>query len=280
MPDISTTTTAESPGSVQQRLAESLRRDGVAIARFADLFGDELWRATLADAEPFIAAGQTQIGEGADAPRKKDEYILRKYDPKKKKGTKRTDAPRPTISLESPLLRIGASDTLLDLVNGYRNERTTLYYADYWFTLPYPRAPERIASQRWHRDPEEQHVVKAFLYLSDVDEQAGPLQYVQGSAPGSRYGDLWPWGSETEYPPPEELERTIEPSDILTLTGAAGTLIVCDTSGFHRGGFARTKPRALCALTYVGPAADGRRFVVDFAGRSDELSEQALAALT
>jgi hypothetical protein len=264
---------------VRDRLLQSLRRDGFAVARFHDLFSDELWRVTLADAEPFLAEGQAKIGEGVDVPRKKDEYILRMYDPKKKKGVKRVDAPRPTISLDSPLLRVGASDALLDVVNGYRNQLTTLYYADYWFTLPYPRAPERIASQRWHRDPEESHVVKVFLYLSDVDGGAGPFEYVSGSAPGSRYGDLWPWGSETEYPPPEEFEQKIDAGDVLTLTGATGTVIICDTSGFHRGGFARTKPRALAAWTYVGSNAEGRRFTVDFADRADELSKQARFAL-
>lgn len=265
---------------MRQRLLESLRRDGVAMAPFGDLFGEELWRATLADAESFVEAGETRIGAGSDAPRKKDEYILRKYDPPKKKGTRRADAPRPTLSLDSPLLRLGASDALLDVVNGYRNEPTTLYYADYWYTLPYPQASDRIASQRWHRDPEDKHVVKVFLYLSNVDEEAGPLEYVSGSPPGSRYGDLWPWGrEEASYPPPGELEQKIDPGDLRTLTGTAGTVILCDTSGFHRGGFARTKPRALCAWTYVGPGAEERRFIVDFAGRADELSEQALAAL-
>jgi hypothetical protein len=56
-------------------------------------------------------------------------------------------------------------------------------------------------------------------------------------------------------------------------------MIVCDTSGFHRGGFARTKPRALCAWTYVGSRAGERRFVVDSAGSMDELSPQARFAL-
>ena len=31
-------------------LVEALRRDGIAVACFADVFGEELWRAALADA--------------------------------------------------------------------------------------------------------------------------------------------------------------------------------------------------------------------------------------
>lgn len=34
-----------------------------------------------------------------------------------------------------------------------------------------------------------------------------------------------------------------------------GTLTFCDTSGFHRGGFARSKARVLAASTWDSPAS-------------------------
>ena len=61
-----------------------------------------------------------------------------------------------------------------------------------------------------------------------------------------------------------------------------GTLILCDTGGLHRGGFARTRPRILTTATYVGrerrPGEEP--FAVDFAGREQSLSRQAVYALT
>ena len=92
-----------------------------------------------------------------------------------------------------------------------------------------------MASQEWHRDPEDQHVVKVFLYFSEVDEDAGPFEYVQHSAEGFEYGSLWPWGESERYPPTEELEAAIPASERVRATGPVGTLVICDTSGFHRG---------------------------------------------
>jgi len=59
-------------------------------------------------------------------------------------------------------------------------------------------------------------------------------------------------------------------------------VIFCDTGGFHRGGFARTKPRILMISTFLRETArkGKRRFEVDFEGREDTLSPQARHALT
>jgi hypothetical protein len=158
-----------------------------------------------------------------------------------------------------------------------------LFYVDNWYTVPYPNAGERVASQRWHRDPEDEHVVKLFVYLSDVDDGAGPFEYVRGSATGGRYGDLWPWQRQGLTAISDELEDAVAPEDVLTMRGPAGTIVLCDTGGFHRGGFARTAPRILSVATYLTPGLKGkwgrRRFDVDFEGREDALSEAARTAL-
>ncbi len=137
-----------------------------------------------------------------------------------------------------------------------------------------------MRSQQWHRDPEDLHVVKVFLYFSDVDEEAGPFEYVPGSTEGGRYGDVFPWGkSESWYPSVEEFDREVPESDRLLVTAPAGTIVVCDTSGFHRGGYARSKPRILSTHTYVSPGSTwGRRFEVEWA--NGDLSEAARFALS
>ncbi len=169
------------------------------------------------------------------------------------------------------------------MVNAYRGARTKLVDFDQWYTLPVGDGSDRHASQQWHRDPEDQHVVKVFLYFSDVDEEAGPFEYVRQSAEGGKYGELWPWGeSDTRYPPTEELEHAVSSSDRLLATGPAGTLVICDTSGFHRGGYARSKPRVLATQTYVDRKVTAenkrRKFEVDW--RGDGLSDQARFALS
>jgi hypothetical protein len=141
-------------------------------------------------------------------------------------------------------------------VNAYRGLWTKLLSVDNVYTVPFPENEERVGAQNWHRDPEDLHVVKVFIYFSDVDDEAGPFQYVQGSVKGSRYGDAWPWRVRGGgYPPTGELEKLVAPSDRVSAKGRAGTIIFCDTSGWHRGGFAKSKPRTLSIHTYVSPAS-------------------------
>jgi hypothetical protein len=42
---------------------------------------------------------------------------------------------------------------------------------------------------------------------------------------------------------------------IRTFTAPRGTLIFCNTSGLHRGGFATSRPRVLATATYCSPAS-------------------------
>jgi hypothetical protein len=260
----------------QQRALEGLRADGIAVAHVTDLFDKSLWAELQADTKGFVAETEEWLlTEGANRT-KKDAVIRRRWFSKAK------DAPKPHFTFDSPWFRVVASDTMLDVVNRYRGQWTQLYYADNWYTIPSRDSDKRISSQRWHRDPEEEHVVKVFLYVNDIDVDAGPFEYVRSSITGGRYGDVFRWEKDSDhyYPPHDELMAAVAPEDVLTLTGPAGTLIFCDTSGFHRGGFARTKPRILFMGTYVSPAAEiGHRFTVDLGGREAELPAQVRFAL-
>ena len=85
-----------------------------------------------------------------------------------------------------------------------------LEYVDVWYSVPQPAEAQRISSQRWHRDYNDKHLLKVFLYLVDVDENMGPFQYVPGSQPGGPYAHAWPWQPLGQnYPTEEELEALI-----------------------------------------------------------------------
>jgi len=271
-PSSDTTTAATS-----ERALEAFRRDGIAVVGFEDLLGEELWQDAVADITPFVAETDERASELGKQERAKgkDEVIVRRF-----YGRSEDVAHR--YKLSDVWLRIAASDPVLDIVNGYTRQPRKLTYVDNWYTVPYPNATKRVASQRWHRDPDDDHIVKMFIYFSDVDEEAGPFEYVRDSAAGGRYGDLFAWKKDGDfYPSGDELEAAVDPDDRLTMTGPAGTVILCDTAGFHRGGFARSKPRILMVSTFLREAVWGgeRRFEVDFEGRRDSLSKQAWQAL-
>ena len=266
---------APSLNDVQERILDSLHRYGIAIFPFEELLGADLWAEALAGLAPFVREGEQAARAAADQPASKEDVILRRFYDKADKSRGRT-----VLSFGDPWLRITASELVLDVVNSYCGHWSKLFYVDNWYTIPFPKADERIGSQRWHRDPEDEHVVKAFVYCSDVDDEAGPFQYVRGSATGGRYGDLWSWGGGERHPKAGQLEAAVAAEDRLTVTGRAGTMIICDTGGFHRGGFARAKPRVLLVSTYL-PAtaakAGKRRFDVD--GLPGDLPPQVRFAL-
>jgi hypothetical protein len=264
---------------VQQRVLGELTSTGISIVPFAELVDDDgLWSQLKADMDEFIAAAEHELEHGGGAKRKKD-FLIRKY-PRGKKKLPKEEAILPS---DGPWLRYAAGDPLLGIVNAYRRAQVKLVDFDQWYTVPVGDDAERVASQEWHRDPEDQHVVKVFLYFSDVDDDAGPFEYVQHSAEGFEYGHLWPWGESERYPPTEELEAAIPASERVRATGPVGTLVICDTSGFHRGGYARTKPRILSTHTYVNKKItperpERRKFTVEW--RDGQLSEASRFALT
>jgi hypothetical protein len=180
-----------------------LSATGISIVPFASWSPTTtLWSQLKADMDEFVAGAEDELEHGGGAKRKKD-FLIRKY-PRGKKKLPKEEAILPS---DGPWLRYAAGDALLGIVNAYRGAQVKLVDFDQWYTIPVGDEPERVAHRRWHRDPEDQHVVKVFLYFSDVDEDAGPFEYVQHSAEGFEFGDLWPWGESERYPPTEELER-------------------------------------------------------------------------
>jgi hypothetical protein len=168
---------------------------------------------------------------------------------------------------ESPLVRFGLHPAILDVVNSYFGLCTKLNAMNFWYTLPCDQAADRRASQRWHRDPEDRSVLKVFAYFTDVDEDAGPFEYIPGSRAGGAYASLWRFARGDGvggYPPQDVIENTVPFPERRTMTGPRGTIVFCDTSGLHRGGFGKSRERILATWAYVSPASlHARNYRID-----------------
>jgi hypothetical protein len=265
--------------TAQQQALEALRRDGVAVVSFDDLLGDDTFWAELdMDMSAFVETTERELvtlGRDERASEYGKSFLVRQF--RAKKGEQ-----RPLLAPDNPWVRLGISEGLLGVVNAYRGCDVRLHDVDTWYTVPEADADERIASQRWHRDGWEDHIVKVFTYFSDVDSEAGPFEYLRGSPTGGKYGALWPWQDKEVYPDQDEFAAAVDSTDCAVLTGPPGTMVICDTSGFHRGGFARSKPRILSYLTYLSDDASRRhrrKFDVDWSAWDGELSPPARYAL-
>ena len=241
--------------TLQQSLLNELNQNGVAVCRFDELLDDRaLWNRLSNNVEAFISSQRVQeaIAKAQKTFQEKRDanavthYILSYYD----QNTK------PLIDAGAPLLDLALRPRILDVVNSYLGMWSRLIYFDMWHTLPLD-TDTHILSQRWHRDPEDRKKIRIFLYFNDVDEQAGAMEYFAGSQMGGPYQNLFPWEDplRTPYPPEEELIRRIPNAQRILLSGPRGTLIFCDTAGFHRGGIAKTKPRIVATAAYVTPAS-------------------------
>ena len=236
--------------TVQRRIVEELNRNGFATTSFGDLFSEPEWRAIEGQSAAFVAQTEAGLAEGTDGEggelrrRAGKEFLVRKYD----SGA--------VLALDDPWLAACSSRRLLDIANEYLELWAKLEYIDLWYSIPVGEDAERRASQLWHRDFDDRHLLKVFLYLTDVDAMTGPFEYVPGSQPGGIHGDFHPWepmgvGRISE----KELAKRVPADQVRTFTAPKGTMIFCNTSGLHRGGFAETKPRVLAAVTYCSAAS-------------------------
>ena len=258
---------------VQRRIVSDLERDGYSLLSFSELFPDtSLLAAIEEEGARFVSDTESALAGDPDALRVREgkEFVVRLLS----YGVE--------LGLDDPWFRACASHRMLDVANSYLGLWSKLEYVDLWYSRPQPEEVDRVSSQRWHRDFNDRRLVKTFLYLVDVDEGTGPFQYVAGSAPGGARGDLWPWRPLGQnYPPEDELERRIS-DGARVFTAPKGTLLFCNTAGFHRGGFATEKPRVLATATYSSPAslASLTERSYRFSGSLEELDAPTRFALT
>ena len=230
---------------VQRGLVEALEHDGYVTLPFADLAGGGEWERLEKQGRAFVDETERTLEAGGQGKvRAGKEFVVRAHS---FEGV--------TLGADDPWFSIVASRRLLDVANAYLQLWAKLSYVDLWYTAQQPAGNERVASQNWHVDFDDRHLLKAFVYLSDVSGDHGPFEYVRGSQAGGRNA-VRPWepmgyGRVSD----DEVGHDVSQDEIVTFTGPRGTLILCNTSGLHRGGFATAGPRVLATATYCSPAS-------------------------
>lgn len=164
----------------------------------------------------------------------------------------------PIFSLENPIIKLALRSEIVRIADAYIG----LYSRFAFFSVNRTVVSENSdaqGSQRWHRDPSlgDERMVKVFLYLNDVtDIGTGPFMYVKGSGRTGRWGNMWrPSQPNGMYPPDGAVEASDCKADITPCFGRAGTLVFCDTTGLHKGGYSTTKERLMATLFYVSPGS-------------------------
>jgi hypothetical protein len=92
----------------------------------------------------------------------------------------------------------------------------------------YPGRPAAKGTQRYHRDLDSFGGFKMFIYLTDVDADAGPHVFMKGS----HLNPALPTGRACSD---EAVRGSFGAGNEIAITGAAGSRFIADTFAFHKG---------------------------------------------
>lgn len=116
-------------------------------------------------------------------------------------------------------------------------------------TVPYLTMAGRIRSkegqnlgsgQGWHRDTVYIQQFKSIIYLTDVNENNGPFQYLEGSHAKStifEFNKKYGIGIGQNRISDKEVDAIVQDENypLVEFSALKGTMILADTSGIHRG---------------------------------------------
>lgn len=156
---------------------------------------------------------------------------------------------------ELAITRLALQPTLKEIVDAYVGLETVVTRPRAWRTFGSDQPARR--SQLFHTDfPIDRYMVKVFAYLSDVDEDCGPLTVLPGTHPrGSVQIDPAVFHHDQLARSHDDAIDTVFPrSRWRHCVGPADTLILADFRSWHRGGWGR-RDRVHAQALYISPAA-------------------------
>lgn len=223
----------------QKRVLRELNKQGWSVCTFDEIYGD------VADAEAFRSLQD-------HAP-----YNSSFAEPQ---GVKR-------ITKDDMIWRLGTSRRATAIVDRYMGLASKLDWCRIFTREPATRPP--AITQNWHVDQEDYYGVKVYIYLSDVDDYSGPLEYFSGTHPKGQWSaEVAQLCAETfvsdgsDDPHYPKFDCQVENGTIFKhvradlwrqFTGKAGTVVFFDTRGLHRGGHALGSSRKVCYFSYTAP---------------------------
>lgn len=236
---------------VERRIVRDLKKDGIALANILELFPPETWQELMRHANDLSRRPKflkVITAKEAEPPSAKSDIIIHLLG-----GYGDT---KPNLRVRDPFIQFATANTILRIVATYLAILPKFRMFSLHSTILMPPNAPTVFSQNWHRDPDDLKLVKVFLYLSDVtSNKDGPFMYIRGSQFGGRQHAFQQRPTVRPYPTQGAIESVVPKKDIMICTGRAGTLIFCDTSGFHRGGHSvGSKRRIMFAGTFVTQA--------------------------
>ncbi len=148
----------------------------------------------------------------------------------------------------NPLIRKLATNKLfLNIASKYFQSVPILSAINMWWSIPALNI-DSAAGQLYHFDMDRIKFLKFFIYLTEVDINNGPHCYVKGTHKLFSKKKLLNKGYQRISD--SEIKQNYSKEDIKILIGDAGTIIVGDTSCFHKGLPPKNKKRLILEFEY------------------------------
>ncbi|APB34913.1 hypothetical protein GlitD10_2572 [Gloeomargarita lithophora Alchichica-D10] len=144
-----------------------------------------------------------------------------------------------------PVQDIVFDETFLLLAQVYLGCKPILCLVSCWWSVPLNREPEFGSAQFYHYDMGRLKCVRFFFYLTDVTSKNGSHCYVKSSH-RSKPKVLRPDGRKTD----NEISQHYSEEQCVEICGEAGTIIMQDPSGFHKGKALEAGYRLILQLVY------------------------------
>ena len=187
--------------------------------------------------ELFDATAQRRAGIGEEHRRANKGYL---------KAFIASELAAGRIDQDSIYVRFALQPSVVDVVAKYLHEAPYLSYVA--LDLSEYAGSQLQTSQLWHRDHDDTRVVKLFVYLPDVPDQAhGPFTLVSPRASRAIRGAL------SQHLPDTAVIGRVPPSEISIMTAAAGTAFMVDTGRcYHMGSrVAAGRERIMYTACYI-----------------------------
>lgn len=245
---------------VQKKILAELKKEGIATSSLEELFPGKNLLSLL---QGYAESTSTETSVNKRKPYLNEHWGV-----------------MPELTLDNPFVTFSLSQEVLGVASSYLEMFVKFKTFNLNRISAVPKESEEVYSQKWHRDPQEKRICKVFVYLTDVEKENGPFIYIPESSYGKKWGHLFPQYTPLgSYPKKEILERKIPPEYWRIMTAKAGTVIFCDTTGLHKGGFVQKDSRLMFTAVYAAPTfkeASQYTLPQDFSKIKSGLSNQAL----
>lgn len=139
------------------------------------------------------------------------------------------------------ILALANSPPLLGLAARYMACKPTISALGLRWSFPVPGSDSAL--QAFHRDSEDWRYLKVLVYLTDVDDGAGPHVYLHGS-------HLTQAPVRLRFYSDSEISGAHSADMLLTATGPRGFCFAVDTAGIHKGTAPALQPRLMLQIQY------------------------------